>query len=61
MSASSQSCRRGYREIVPVLWDANVFDEVIPLAETLVSNFWKLLRDEGVEVMNYQDVSWLPL
>ena len=51
----------GYAELVPLLWNARGFDDVVPLARALVDNFWQLLRDEGVNVPNYQDVRALPL
>ena len=51
----------GYQDIVPTLWSAHDIDEIIPLAETLVRNFWRLLADEGINVTNYQAVDDLPL
>ena len=51
----------GYQELVPALWSANDIDEIAPLAETLVRNFWRLLANEGVKVTNYQTVDDLPL
>lgn len=51
----------GYQELVPVLWSAREVDEIVPLAETLVRNFWQLLADEGIEVKNYQAVEDMPL
>jgi kanamycin nucleotidyltransferase len=51
----------GYQELVPVLWSAREADEIVPLAETLVRNFWQLLADEGVAVRSYQAVDDLPL
>ena len=40
---------------------AREIDEIVPLAETLVYNFWQLLADEGVEVKNYQALEDTPL
>jgi hypothetical protein len=51
----------GYQELVPALWSARAVDEIVPLAETLVRNFWQLLADEGVTARNYQAVDDLPL
>ena len=51
----------GYQELVPVLWSAREVDEIVPLAETLVHNFWQLLADEGIEVKNYHSAEDLPL
>jgi hypothetical protein len=51
----------GYQELVPALWCARDVDEIVPLAEKLVRNFWRLLADEGIEVKNYQAVEDLPL
>jgi hypothetical protein len=52
---------KGYQELVPVLWSARDVDEIVPLAEMLVRNFWQLLADEGIEVKNYQAVEDMPL
>ncbi len=52
---------KGYQELVPVLWSAREVDEIVPLAKTLVRNFWQLLADEGIEVKNYRAVEDLPL
>ncbi len=38
---------------MPALWSACNVDEIVPLAETLVRNFWRLLANEGIEVKNY--------
>jgi len=51
----------GYQDLVPALWSAHDVDEIVPLAETLVHNFWQLLADEGVAARNYQAVDDLPL
>jgi kanamycin nucleotidyltransferase len=52
----------GYREIVPVLWSARNLDEIVPLAETLVRNFWQFLANEGVRSpVDYQRVDDIPL
>jgi hypothetical protein len=52
---------KGYQDLVPVLWAAREVGEIVPLAETLVRNFWQLLADEGVAARNYQAVDDLPL
>jgi kanamycin nucleotidyltransferase len=51
----------GYQDLVPALWNARDIDEIVPLAEMLVSNFWQLLANEGIEVSDYQTVDDLPL
>jgi len=51
----------GYRDLVPALWNARDMDEIVPLARTLVNNFWQLLADEGIRVPDYQNVNDLPL
>ncbi|MBL7184006.1 MAG: hypothetical protein ISS50_06115 [Anaerolineae bacterium] len=51
----------GYQDLVPTLWSARDVDEIVPLAETLVRNFWQLLADEGIEVKNYRAVEDLSL
>jgi hypothetical protein len=51
----------GYQDLVPSLWSARDADEIVPLAETLVRNFWQLLADEGIEVKNYRAVEDLSL
>lgn len=52
---------KGYQELVPALGSARAVDEIVPVAQTLVRNFWQLLADEGIEVRNYQAVEDLPL
>ena len=51
----------GYRDLITALWSARDIDEIVPLAEELVRNFWQLLADEGIRVENYQAVDDLPL
>ena len=51
----------GYQNLVPALWSAKDIDDIVPLSKTLVRNFWQLLTDEGVKVVNYQSVDDLPL
>lgn len=46
----------GYKDLVPALWSARGIDEIVPLAEKLVSNFWRLLAEEGIKVSDYQKV-----
>jgi hypothetical protein len=48
---------RSYRDLVPRLWRARGFDEVIPMAEELVADFWKMMAEEGVGLRNYKEVS----
>ncbi|MGA9351247.1 MAG: hypothetical protein WBW48_20920 [Anaerolineae bacterium] len=52
---------KGYQDLVSALWSARDVDEIVPLAETLVRNFWQLLADESIEVKNYQAVEDMPL
>jgi hypothetical protein len=52
---------KGYPELIPILWSAHDIEEIVPLAETLVHNFWQLLADEGIEVKNYHSVEDMPL
>jgi kanamycin nucleotidyltransferase len=52
---------KDYSELVPRLWVARGFAEVVPMAKALVGNFWELLRSEGIRVVNYEDVKALPL
>jgi kanamycin nucleotidyltransferase len=52
---------KAYSELVPALYHASTFDDIVPLAETLVHNFWQLLAEEGIQVYNYQNVTELPL
>jgi hypothetical protein len=50
-----------YRDLVPALYRASTLDAIVPLAETLVHNFWQLLAEEGIQIPNYQNVAELPL
>ena len=51
----------GYQDFVPALWSAREGDEIVPLAKTLVRNFWQLLADEDINVKEYRAVEDLPL
>ncbi len=51
----------GYSNLVPALWSADDIDEIVPLAETLVDNFWQLLAAEDIQVLDYHRVDDLPL
>jgi kanamycin nucleotidyltransferase len=46
-----------YAELVPRLWRARGFDEVIPLAKELVESFWQLMAREGISVQDYNHLS----
>lgn len=48
---------RSYRELGLKLWRARGFDEVIPMAEQLVGDFWRLMEEEGIRLRGYDDVS----
>jgi hypothetical protein len=50
-----------YRDLVPALWSARDIEEIVPLAEELVCNYWQLLADEGIEVKDYQSLDEVPL
>ncbi len=43
----------------PALWSATAADEIVPLAERLVGNFLRLLRQEGVGITDYESVDVL--
>ena len=51
----------GYHDLVEALWDAQEIDEIVPLAERLVGNFWRLLEEKGVRLTDYQRVDDVPL
>ena len=46
-----------YKELVLELWRAQNFEEVIPRARELVENFWQLMKDEGVDVRDHQEIN----
>jgi hypothetical protein len=50
-----------YKELVPRLWHAQDFDEVIPPAKELVENFWQLMAEEEIHVQDYNEVSDITL
>ena len=52
---------RRYEELVPMLWRARGFDEVMPLAGELVENFWQLMSEAGLTVPDYKAVSDIPV
>jgi hypothetical protein len=52
---------RDYAAIVPKQWNASDIDQIIPLADMLVDQFWQLLAAEDIPVANYQTVSEVPL
>jgi hypothetical protein len=51
----------GYAELVPALWEAREIEEIVPLAERLVGNYWRLIEAEGLQITNYEDVESVPL
>ncbi len=52
---------RRYKELVPLLWHAREIEEALRLATELVENFWRLLREDGIEVKRYRTVSSIPM
>lgn len=50
-----------YEGLVSALWSARTIEEIVPRAEKLVSNFWKLLEKEGINITNYQTADELLL
>ena len=52
---------QGYGALVPALWCASDAGEIVPLAQELVRNFWKLLADEGIDVTDYHALEDVPL
>jgi kanamycin nucleotidyltransferase len=60
-SLSFPKLPEGYRELVPALWMAREIDEIVPLAERLVTNFWRLLAEEGVAVADYHRIEDVPV
>ena len=46
----------GYTDLIPALWSADDINKIVPLAETLVSNFWRLLADEGIHATDYRSL-----
>jgi hypothetical protein len=50
-----------YEEIVPQLYAADEFGLVLPLADRLVNNFWKLIENQSIRVNNYQFVEEIVL
>jgi kanamycin nucleotidyltransferase len=45
-----------YKELIPALWAAREIDTIVPLAEELVRNYWQLLAEAGMSVINHQTV-----
>ncbi len=52
---------KDHKDLVSALWSARTTEEIVPLAEKLVTNFWNFLESEGVKITNYQTVDELPL
>lgn len=50
-----------YAVLATALWSAREPDDIIQLAQTLVNNFWRLLKDEGIALREYQGVADIPL
>jgi kanamycin nucleotidyltransferase len=50
-----------YPVLATALWVAREPDEIVPLARTLVTNFWRLLAKEGITVPDYDSVAEVPL
>jgi hypothetical protein len=48
---------RRYKELVPELWRARGFDEVIPVAKELVGNFQQLMAEEGIVLKDYREIA----
>ena len=48
---------QGYEELVPRLWRAREFDEVVPSAKELVENFRRLMAEEGIGLQGFDEVS----
>jgi len=46
-----------YEVLVPRLWHARGFDEVIPPAKELVENFRQLMAEEGIGLQDFNEVS----
>jgi kanamycin nucleotidyltransferase len=42
-----------YATLATALWSARDIHEIVPLAETLVGNFWRLLNEEGIHIPDY--------
>lgn len=51
----------GYSEIVPHLYNANDFDTIVPLANKLVANFYRLLDENDLKVNNFKFVEEIHL
>jgi kanamycin nucleotidyltransferase len=51
----------GFVELVPALWEAREIEEIVPLAERLVGNYWRLIEAEDLRIANYQNVESVPL
>ena len=52
---------RRYEDLVPLLWHVRDIEEAIPLAEELVENFWHLMREEGINMIEYRRVADIPV
>jgi kanamycin nucleotidyltransferase len=42
-----------YQYLVPALYVVRRFDEIVPLANRLMANFWRLMEREGIKVRHY--------
>lgn len=49
-----------YALLVPQLWEARELNQIVTLAGELVSNYWRLLTQCGLNVSNYQTVASVP-
>ena len=48
---------QSYRELAPKLWRAQGLDQMMPMAEELVGDFWRLMAEEGIRLRDYREVS----
>lgn len=51
---------KGYREIVPALYDSRSPEQTTELADRLVANYWNLLEEEGIQIHNYYKLEEIP-
>jgi hypothetical protein len=45
-----------YAKLAPMLWEAREIEEIAPLAQQLMANYWSLLAGEGVRVADYHTI-----
>lgn len=50
-----------YKHLVSNLYVLRKFEEIIPLAERLMENFWELMDREDIKFKNYQTVDEIPI